>query len=424
MPFQIRKLKKGELESEFELVELDDVEKRTGAILSRSTITELNSDKLIFGSADLLTTRLRPNLGKTISNEYGRALAGTTEWIPFKLNRSLLHPILLKYYLLSSNYVDNAERLLSGKEHPRVAESDITSLRIPFPALDTQNALVEKILEIENEISSSRTSLSQPRDIINEILCHEFGYPLQEHRERERVRHYSRGLSRFGAGFTLRNSAKFHHPDFELTDRFFTNTPHERIKAYVAVPIRLGATAVKSDFVEEGAALYVHPGATKRQEVIRPEDCHQVTQGFYEKNKRRFGLLPGDVVINRSGEALGKIAFFDSNDPAVCSDFTMRVRFNETMNPHFAWYFMRSVMFQSQIEREQRGTSLPNIFPGQVERMLIVECSRDRQDAIAGTVSAELQRRDAALGAIEAQRKEIEALIEAAIMEELNATAS
>lgn len=269
----------------------------------------------------------------------------------------------------------------------------------------------------------SRASLRRPQDIINEILCREFGYPLQEHRERERVRNYSRNFSQFGAGFTLRNSAKFHHPDFELTDNFFARTPHERVKAYVAVPIRLGATAVKSDFVEDGVAFYVHPGATKWQEVINSEDCHQITQEFYDKNKRRNGLLPGDVIINRSGEALGKIAFFNSDDPAVCSDFTMRVRFNGSMNPHFAWYFMRSVMFQSQIEREQRGTSLPNVFPGQIEKMLIVECSRDRQDSITAYVSAELQQRDDALRSIEARRKEIDALIEAAIMDELGATA-
>lgn len=54
------------------------------------------------------------------------------------------------------------------------------------------------------------------------------------------------------AGFTLRNSAKFHHPDFELTERFFTRTPHERMKVFVAVPNRLGATATKGDLIEDG----------------------------------------------------------------------------------------------------------------------------------------------------------------------------
>ena len=39
--------------------------------------------------------------------------------------------------------------------------------------------------------------------------------------------------------------------------------------------------------------------------------------------RRRFGLRSGDVLINRSGEALGKVAYFASDEPAVFSDFTM-----------------------------------------------------------------------------------------------------
>lgn len=83
---------------------------------------------------------------------------------------------------------------------------------------------------------------------------------------------------------------------------------------------------------------------------------------------------------------------------------------------------MRSVMFQAQIEREQRGTSLPNIFPGQVERLLIVEATRERQDAIAAEVTAELHKLDSARRRIEAKRSEIDSLIEAAMREELDST--
>ena len=288
------------------------------------------------------------------------------------------------------------ERELAGSTNQIPIYGDqLARLRLPNFSRELQSKLLAHAKKIFRQVESARESLRRPQDIINEILGREFDCPLRGHLERAREQQYGRRFSQLSAGFTLRSSAKFHHPDFELTDRFFAATSHEGVKVYVAVPIRLGATAVKSDFVEDGAALYVHPGATKRQEVIDPEDCHQVTQEFYDKNRRRFGLSPGDVIINRSGEALGKIALFDSDEPAVASDFTMRVRFRDSMNPRFAWYFMRSVMFQGQIEREQRGTSLPNIFPGQVERLLIVECPRDRQDAVAAEVAAELKKRSA-----------------------------
>ncbi len=136
------------------------------------------------------------------------------------------------------------------------------------------------------------------------------------------------------------------------------------MKAFVSIPIRLGATATKGDFVGKRHSLLCPPRWTKRQEVIATEDCHQITEEFYAATWRRFELRAGDVVLNRSGEALGKVALWDSEKPAVASDFTMRIRFNgERMNPRFAWFFFRSVMFQAQIQRELRGSSAANIFP-------------------------------------------------------------
>lgn len=328
-------------------------------------------------------------------------------------------------YLLRSRFgkwqVEQTE--MAVKATPELYSGQIERLQVIDWNQSVADRLAREIVAFESRLNAARMSVGKPQDIINEILSREFGYPLREHLERVREQRYSRRFAQLSAGFTLRNSAKFHHPDFELTDRFFAGTPHERVKAYVAVPIRLGATAVKSDFVEDGAAFYVHPGATKKQEVINPEDCHQVTQEFYDKNKRRFGLLPGDLILNRAGEGtIGKSGLFDSEEQSLFSDFTMRLRFSESINPKFAWYYMRSVMFQSQIEREKRGMgNMTNIFPGQVERMLMVECTRDRQDAITAAIADELQKLENSRREIEAKRKEIDSLIEAAILSELDA---
>lgn len=386
------KLKKGELDQEYELVELEDVEKRTGNIVSRTFISEVKSDKLIFGDADVLTTRLRPNLGKTILNDPSRPFVGTTEWIPIKVNRDRLAPILLKYFLLSPTYVDNAARLLSGKEHPRIAAADILSLQVPFFDRAVSGRLVESILKIETEIEHARSSIRSEQSVIDEIMCKTFRYPIAEHLERTRDRYYSASLASIAKGFSLRNSPKYHHPDFDLVLDFFSKVPHVRVKRFLSVPVRLGATAQRGDFIEEGEAFYVHPGATKFQGVIDPEVCYQVSGEFYEKTRRRAGLLPGDVLINRSGEAYGKVAFFDSEVPAVASDFTMRIRFDAKANPRFMWYFFRSIMFQSQIAREVRGASIPNIFPAQITQMFVVECSRTQQDEVAQQVGFSLEQ--------------------------------
>jgi hypothetical protein len=68
---------------------------------------------------------------------------------------------------------------------------------------------------------------------------------------------------------------------------------------------------------------------------------------------------------------------------------------------------MKSILFQAQIRREKRGMSLPNIFPPQLETLLIPECALTRQKEIAGLISEELAALHGDLKTIEKKREEI-----------------
>jgi|GEM_PF-2544430 len=325
----------------------------------------------------------------------------------------------LLVYLLRSRVVQwQIEQGLTGATNQiDIYPPQLEQLRIPKLASSVRDKLLPQIRGIEKEISQARAQLRNNADVIDEILAQEFHYPLKDHKETARRHQYVGRLSAAAVGFELRNSAKFHHPDFNITKDFFAKTPHSKIKSFITVPIRLGATIKKTDFVEGGAAYYVHPGATKSQEVIRLEDCYQVSQEFYEDTARRFGLVKGDLVLNRAGEGtIGKSGLWDSDEPAIASDFTMRIRFNDEINRRFAWFFLQSVMFQAQVAREKRGMgNMTNIFPPEVERMLIVDCHRDRQDEIARAITKELAKLAAHRESIETKRQEVVALIEAAI---------
>jgi hypothetical protein len=286
---------------------------------------------------------------------------------------------------------------------------------VPFFDEKTRAALVSRIEKLEQTIASEQKKVKSDQLIINEMLCREFGYPLAEHLKRERMRYYTKELGAISAGSTLRSSSRYHHPDYELLKGFFLSVPHVRVKKYIAIPIKLGATAKMGDFVENGEAYYVHPGATKKQGVILLEDCYQVSGEYYDTNRRRAGLIRRDIIINRSGEALGKVAYWDSTEPAVASDFTMRVRVNADANSRFMWYFFRSVMFQAQMYREIMGASVNNVFPSQVEKMLIVECDRKRQDAIASKITAELDKVRTARTKMEMDRGRIQTVVDMAV---------
>lgn len=327
-------------------------------------------------------------------------------------------PRLLTQLLRSRVAQWQIERQLSGATNQiDIYPDQLAALRLPVIAPERQRKIVPRLVKIESDITAARAKVKPPADIINEILCKAFRYPVAEHRERQRARQFTRDFSSFADSFSLRGSVKFHHPDYELTDAFFASTPHQRVKAYLAVPIRLGASLTQEVMDDEGEAYYVHPSATRHEERINTGDCHRITQAYYEANKRRAGLRIGDVLINRSGEGtIGKVALFDLDEPCLFSDFTMRLRFADRMNPRFAWFYFRSMMFQSQVEREKRGMgNMMNIFPSQVETLLIPVCRRQRQDMLADDITTALNARRRELETIESRRQEITELIESAL---------
>jgi hypothetical protein len=97
----------------------------------------------------------------------------------------------------------------------------------------------------------------------------------------------------------------------------------------------------------------------------------------------------------------------------------MRLRFNARMNPLFGWLYFRSVIFQAQLFREIMGASLPNVFPGQVERLLVVSCDRSRQDDLVKSIMADLKKQADAKQNINNKINEIQVAIESEVLAEL-----
>ena len=94
----------------------------------------------------------------------------------------------------------------------------------------------------------------------------------------------------------------------------------------------------------------------------------------------------------------------------------MRVRLRSALDARFAWYYLRSILFQSQVEREKRGMgNMTNIFPSQVERLLIVDCPVERQKEIANEIAASIGEIVLQQEQIQSRRIKISELIEEAI---------
>ncbi len=168
---KIKMLKKGILDKEYILIELENIEEKTGKVLNMNRIvTDIGSDKIYFGDADLITTKLRPYLGYTILNIPELELIGTTELLPFKVNKDKVYQEYLKYTLLTHEYLEKSQFLMYGKEHPRIHPLDLLNIKIPLPRFINSKKIKDEIQYQEKINDDTKQKLKEYRNKINDLM--------------------------------------------------------------------------------------------------------------------------------------------------------------------------------------------------------------------------------------------------------------
>ena len=97
-------------------------------------------------------------------------LIGTTELLPFKVNKDKVYPEYLKYVLLSHEYLEKSWFLMYGKEHPRIHPLDLLSIKIPLPPKDVQEKIISEIQKQEEINDKAKQKLNDYRNQINGLV--------------------------------------------------------------------------------------------------------------------------------------------------------------------------------------------------------------------------------------------------------------
>ena len=293
---------------------------------------------------------------------------------------------------------------------------DLLKIELRNTPLSEQNVAVSKIEPIEKEIKRLKATVLSVQGVIDSVFQREFNFDYDTFEELKTHKIYSSRQSLFSNNPDLRFSAKYHRPAGDFVMEQLTRITDKKIKHFLAEPIVLGASISPSDFDENGSAYYISMATIKTLEV-ELDDTQLVSPSYYKSHKAK-SLQKGDIIIARSGVAIGKTAIVKDDFDGIFADFTMRIRFDSTRyNPTFAYYYLRSKYFQYLIEVYKKGLQNQNIFPIVMQEFPIPDILLSEQQRILDEIQAEISKQDD----IKNQIAELRSRIDDIIMETIRA---
>ena len=129
------------------ILDLEDIEKDTGKILQKITKSERNSasTKHLFHKGQVLYSKLRPYLNKVIlADDDGYC---TSEILPLDFPLSII-PEYARYYFMSPTFLRYANHCSYGVKMPRLGTTDGKKAVFPFPPLNEQKRIADKVSQL------------------------------------------------------------------------------------------------------------------------------------------------------------------------------------------------------------------------------------------------------------------------------------
>lgn len=299
--------------------------------------------------------------------------------------------------------------LQKGSDQPHVYASDIQYIKVPAVSISIQKKALTEAHAIEKEIETIESSIKKDSEIIDDVFNREFRFTMDEFNRIKQAKRFSANFRTLSNNADLRFSAKFHRDSGNFVMQELMNRTDKKIKHYLAEPIVLGASISPDDFDKDGDAYYISMASIKTLSVELDETQH-ISQEYFEKNQSKT-LRKNDIIIARSGVAIGKTAIVKNDFPSVFADFTMRIRLKD-YNPEFAYYYFRTTYFQYLIEIYKKGLQNQNIFPVVIREFPMLNISLEEQQRIVDEIHAEIAKQDEIKKQIESLREQIDVMIQ------------
>lgn len=329
-----------------------------------------NNDIIKVKKGDILISSIRPNLKKIIYiDETKEDIFFTNAFIHLRsvdLRYSLINYFILRDFFL--NDLISVARV--GKGYPTIKFSDLRYINFDKTTIDkiysngedNFSIISVKYQEIQKLLQESITRF----DFCNEIFSKKFFWDLSEFQKIKENRVFYRDSSIFVNSNDLRMSFHFNHPIRSYIISTLQNQNFELLKNLTTERITLGQSIKPEEYVSDGMFsnyYYVSMNTIKTWD-FNADEAKLVTSEYYLSNYENKSVAMGDVIIARSGEAIGKTSLIPKNVEGIYADFTTRVRVDKNkILPEYFYYFTLTDFFRSLIMTDYSGLQNKNIYP-------------------------------------------------------------
>ena len=358
-------------------LDLEDIQKESGAILTRTTAFErkITGDKVLFYKGQVLYSKLRPYLKKIlIAPDNGIC---TPELVPF--NTYLVYANYIVYVLRSPHidYVVNS--VTYGVKMPRVGTETMVNLLIPLPPLSEQKRIVAKIEELLPLIGRYAVAYEKleqfnakfPEDMKKSILQYAIQGKLVEQRAEEGI----------GA---------------ELYQQIQTEKQHliaeKKIKKEKTLP-EIAEDEVPFDIPESWkwvrwgnlsfSIQYGYNAPAKQAGRIKMVRISDIQNGkviwdsvpfcdIRDEDLSTYLLAENDSLFARTGGTVGKSYIVkEIPEEAIYAGYLIRTRYSDMLCPEYLYYFMQTHLYWIQLRNGTIATAQPNCNGQTLSKMIL-----------------------------------------------------
>jgi type I restriction enzyme S subunit len=360
-------------------LDLEDVQKDTGAILVKTKASErkISGDKVKFHKGQVLYSKLRPYLKKIlVAPDEGIC---TPELVPF--DTYLIDENYIAYVLRSPHidYVINS--VTYGVKMPRVGTDTMTNLLIPLPPLAEQKRIVAKIEELlpyVDRYAAAYEKLEQfnakfPEDMKKSILQYAIQGKLVEQRPEEGTgEELYQQIQTEKQRLIKEGKIKMEKPLPEISeDEVPFEIPDSWRWCYVGDLFNhntgkaMNSSAKKTD--KPGA---IRPFITTSNVYWNSFDFSVVKEMFFSDDEvERCTVTKGDILMCEGGAYFGRTAIWNYDYDICFQNHVHRLRPYQEIDLMFFYHIF--FFYKNMNMMKAKGTAMPGLSSITLHQMII-----------------------------------------------------